>query len=139
MSGSVFFMLAGVLVVAGVVLWIIFRLQHGSNQLDVEKYRKKWLEIERQLKRDDNRSCQFAVIEADRLLDSALKENGIKGDTMGERMKTAKDKWTNRDAVWNAHKLRNRIVHETNVEVSYDAARRALAGFKRALKDMGAI
>ena len=139
MNSSVLFMLAGVLLVAGVVLWVIFRLHHGSNQLDVDKYRKKWLEIERQLKKDDLRSCQFAVIEADRLLDSALKENGIKGDTMGERMKAAKDMWSNRDSVWKAHKLRNQIVHEVGTEVDYTTARQALVGFKRALKDMGAI
>jgi hypothetical protein len=139
MSSYVFFLLAGVLVIAGLVLWLIFRFQHGSSQLDIEKYRKKWLEIERQLNRDDTRSCQFAIIEADKLLDCALKETGVKGDTMGERMRTAKDKWSNRDAVWRAHKLRNQIVHETNVQVTYDTARRALAGFKRALKDIGAI
>lgn len=139
MNSSLLFMLAGILVIAGGMLWVIFRLSHGSKQLDVDKYRRKWLEIERQLEKDDQRSCQFAVIEADKLLDGALKDNGIRGDTMGERMKTARDKWSSRDAVWQAHKLRNKIVHETDVNVSYDAARRALAGFKRGLKDMGAI
>lgn len=139
MNSSLLFMLAAILVVASVMLWIIFRLNQGSSQLDVDKYRRKWLEIERQLKKDDHRSCQFAVVEADRLLDNALKDSGIRGDTMGERMKAARDKWSSRDAVWQAHKLRNQIVHEADVKVGYDAARRALAGFKRGLKDMGAI
>lgn len=139
MNSSLLFMLAGILVVAGVMLWIIFRLNQGTNQLDVDKYRKKWLEIERQLKKDDPRSCQFAVVEADKLLDHAMKDNGVRGDTMGERMKTARERWSSRDAVWQAHKLRNQIVHEADVKVGYDTARRALAGFKRGLKDMGAI
>ncbi len=139
MNSSVFFMLAGVLVLAGVILWVIFHLSHSSQQLEVEKYRRRWLEIEGLLSRDDQKRCQFAVIEADKLLDYAMKENGVKGDTMGERLKSAKEKWSDRNAVWTAHKLRNQIVHEENVQVGYDSARRALSGFKKALKDMGAI
>ena len=56
---------------------------------------------------------------------------------MGDRMK--KVNWSNADVVWGAHKLRNRIAHESDVKVNYDTARRALAGFKQGLKDMGAI
>lgn len=138
-SSSVLFLLAGALVLAGIILAVMFRLHHGSAQLDVDKYRRKWLEIERQLKKDDLRSCQFAIVEADKLLDSALKERGTKGETMGERLKSAKSTWTNRDAVWQAHKLRNRIVHEDDVRADYNAYRQAVAGFKRALKDIGAI
>ena len=139
MTNTIFFMFAGILVFAGIVLWLLFRFHHTSRQLDVEKYRRKWLEIEQLLSRDDERNRQFAVIEADKLLDIAMKENGIRGDTMGERLKTAKDRWSNQNAVWSSHKLRNQIVHEADVQVSFDAARRALAGFKQALKDMGAI
>lgn len=139
MNSSIYFLLAAVLVIAGVLLAVISRRQHGSTQLNTDKYRRRWLEIERQLKKDDQRSCQFAVVEADKLLDTALKERGVRGETMGERLKAAKDQLSSRDAVWRAHKLRNQIVHEADVKMSYDAARQALAGFKRALKDMGAI
>lgn len=134
----VFFALAGVLFFAVAVLWFIFRFHHAP-QLNVDKYRKKWLEIERNLSRDDIRSCQMAVIEADRLLDSALKERGFSGETMGERMKSAKDIWSNQNSVWQAHKLRNKIVHESDVQAGYSVFRQALASFKRALKDVGAI
>lgn len=139
MTSTVFFMLAGILVFAGVVLWLMFRFHHSSHQLNVEKYRRKWLEIEQMLSRDDERGCHYAIMEADKLLDIAMKEKGIKGDTMGERLKSAKDSWSDRNAVWSSHKLRNQIVHEADIKVGYDNARRALAGFKRALKDMGAI
>lgn len=132
-------MLAAILVVASVILWAIFRLSHTSRQLDVEKYRRRWLEIERLPDRNDERNCRFAVIEADKLLDIAMKERGIKGDTMGERMKCAQESWSDRNAVWTAHKLRNQIVHETDVKVDYAITRRALLGFKRALRDIGAI
>lgn len=139
MNSSVFFLLAAVLIVAGLILLLMSRLHRGSSQLDTDKYRRKWLEIERQLKKDDHRSCQFAVVEADKLLDHALKERGVKGETMGERLKRAENMLSNKNAAWGAHKLRNKIVHEAGVDVGYDISRRALAGFKRALKDVGAI
>lgn len=139
MNSSVFFLLAAVLIVAGVLFAVITFTRRGPNQLDMDKYRKKWLEIERELRRDDVRSYHITVLEADKLLDSALKESGAAGETMGERLKARKSEWTNANAVWSAHKLRNQIVHETDLRLNYDDARRALAGFKRALKDVGAI
>lgn len=139
MNGSVFFLLAAVLIVAGTLLAIISFVRREPTQLDVDKYRKKWLDIEKELRRDDARSYQMTVLEADKLLDSALKECGTRGDTMGERMKAKQSVWTNANAVWGAHKLRNQIVHETDLRLSYDDARRALASFKKALKDVGAI
>jgi hypothetical protein len=57
------------------------------------------------------------LIESDKLLDHALKMSGTKGNTMGERLKSAKNRF-DRDSyhrVWEAHKLRNRIAHEQNV------------------------
>lgn len=139
MNGSVFFLLAALLIVAGLLLAVISLTRRGPVQLDMDKYRRKWLEIERQLRRDDLRSYHLTVLEADKLLDNALKESGVRGETMGERLKANQAVWTNTNAVWSAHKLRNQIVHEAEVRVSYDDVRRALAGFKLALKDVGAI
>lgn len=139
MDSMIFFFLASVLVIAGIVLYVLFRLNRTSTHVDVEKFRRRWLEIEGIPKRDDLRSCQFAVIEGDKLLDIAMKEHGIRGETMGERLKTAKARWSDRNSLWAAHKLRNQLVHEADVNISYETARRALASFKRALKDIGAI
>ncbi len=139
MNSSVFFLLATVLIIAGAMLAAITLMKRGGAPLDMDKYRSKWLDIERQLRRDDARSYQLSVLEADKLLDCALKECGTKGDTMGARLKEKKTVWTNANAVWGAHKLRNQIVHESDFRLNYEDARRALAGFKRALKDVGAI
>lgn len=128
------------IVVVGVLLIVVMTLtKKGPSPLDVDKYRSKWLTIEQQLKRDDEGSYHLAILNADKLLDQALREKAVRGETMGERMKALKDTWSNANAVWSAHKLRNQIAHEADVRVSYDDARRALAGFKLGLKDIGAI
>jgi hypothetical protein len=138
-STTVFAFLIGVLVVAVLLVVVIFLSKKGPAPLDVEKYRMRWLAIEKQLNRNDISSLSLTVLNADKLLDQALRERGIKGETMGERMKTTKDNWSNANGVWSAHKLRNQIAHEPEVIVNYDDARRALGAFKQALKDIGAI
>jgi len=132
---TVFFI---VILIAGAgVLFLITHGRKGGRTLDVDRYRRSWLQIERQLVRDNEQSYHLAILNADKLLDQALKQRGVKGDTMGERMKVTS--WSNANAVWSSHKLRNRIAHEHEVVVRYDEARRALAGFKQGLKDVGAI
>lgn len=139
MDESLFFLFVAIFVV-GVLLFVAITFtKNAPKKLNIEKYRVKWLTIERQLKKDDPSSCQMAVLNADKLLDHALKERGTRGETMGERMKSSKDNFSDNNAVWTAHKLRNQIAHEPDASVSYDQARRALAAFKRALKDLGAI
>jgi hypothetical protein len=139
MDTSLIFFFAAILIVAGILFAVIGLTKKGGRNLNVDKYRMRWLQIEQQLKKDQPSSYHLVVLNADKLLDQALRERGIRGTTMGERMKNLKDTWTNANSVWSAHKLRNQIAHETDVNVGYDDARRALAGFKQALKDVGAI
>lgn len=138
MDGSVIFLLAAIIII-GILLFAVVTLTKKGGALDVEKYRSRWLTIEQSIVKDNEPSYHMAILNADKLVDQALKESGVKGQTMGDRMKFAKERWSNRNAIWMAHKLRNQIAHESDVRVSYDSARRALAGFKQALKDLGAI
>jgi len=138
MDSGVIFLLAAVIIV-GILLFAVVTLSKKGGAFDVEKYRTRWMTIEQSLVKDNEPSYHMAILNADKLLDQALREAGVKGQTMGDRMKFARDRWSNRDAVWASHKMRNKIAHETDVRVSYDTARRALAGFKQGLKDLGAI
>lgn len=139
MDATLLAFLAGIIVV-GVMLIAVISITHKRpGPLDIDKYRRRWMTIEQQLKRDDAASCHLAVLNADKLLDQALRDRAIKGASMGARMKVVNDTWTNANAVWTAHKLRNKIAHEPDVRVDYNEARHALSSFKQGLKDMGAI
>jgi hypothetical protein len=128
-----------VLVLGGILLAVMSMARGGRQYLDVEKYRVKWLAIEQSVKEGQEASYHLALLNADKLLDRALKERGFRGNTMGERMKSAQKTWSNANHVWVAHKLRNQIAHEADVKISLDVTRRALAAFKQGLKDVGAI
>lgn len=128
-----------ILIFGGIVLAFVIGKGRSETGLNKEKYHVAWLGIEQRLSADNEASIHVSVLNADKLLDKALRERGFQGKTMGERMKSAKENWSNANQVWGAHKLRNQIAHETNASVSYHEARRALAGFKQGLKDLGAI
>lgn len=138
-SGALIFFFAAIVIVGALLFAFINFTRKGMSHLDVDRYRSRWLTIEQSLVRDIPASAHLAILNADKLVDQALKDRGYGGQTMGERMKSAKQIWSNRNSIWEAHKLRNQVAHEPDIDISYESARRALAGFKQALKDLGAI
>lgn len=75
------------------------------------------------------------ILEADAILDRALQIAGFQG-SMGDKLKAAGPRLPNLDAVWSAHKLRNRIAHEPGTRVSEDDAQRALKAFEKAMRSL---
>lgn len=76
-----------------------------------------------------------AMVDADKLLDYVLTRHGFHG-SLGEKLKAAAHKFSDLNGIWNAHKLRNRLVHEFE-EVEKEEVERALKQFKKALKNLG--
>lgn len=139
MTQTVIIFLVAALIV-GVMFFVILLLtKKPDKQLSRDKYQARWLKIENSLRRDNDASHTLAILNADKLLDMALRERKFKGQTMGERMKAAKAEWSNANHIWSAHKIRNKIAHEPDVHVSYEIALRTLGAFKQGLKDLGAI
>lgn len=132
-------LLAAILIVAVVGVIYLSLATKRRPILDQARYQAHWLEIEHSVSRDNPASWQLAVMNADKLLDQALRERRFGGKTMGERMKAAQSTWKNANHVWSAHKIRNQLAHETTVNLTYDITLRALAAFKQGLKDLGAI
>jgi hypothetical protein len=141
MDGSITTMLfIAAVLIGGGVLFAIVSLSRRGSVLNVEKYRSRWIEIEGQLDRNNPQTFSLCILHADSLLDKALRERGISGKTMGERMRQMQGKWTNGNGVWAAHKIRNRIAHEPEtINLDYERTKQALIAFKQALKDVGAI
>lgn len=139
MDGGVVTFIIAILIVAVLVFVAILLTGKRGYHFNVESYQVRFLEIENKLKQDNPASYVTTIINGDKLLDKALVEMGTPGKTMGERLKRAGGRFTNLNGVWRAHKLRNAIAHESDIEVSYKQAFNALAIYKQALKDLGAI
>jgi hypothetical protein len=80
-----------------------------------------------------------AINEADKLLDHVMKQLGYEGERMGERLKQAGPRFTDRNNVWRAHKLRNALAHEIGFDLVPSQAKEALQDFEQALKDLQAL
>lgn len=111
------------------------RVWHRS--LNSEKFSERWQDIQQLL--SDKTKWPLAVIDADKLLDDALKKRGFKGKNMGQRLVSAHDKFSDNDKVWLGHKLRNKLVHEEDVKLTEPIVRESLKGLRQALRDLGAL
>lgn len=129
--------LASVIIGAIVLLALLNLVSKNQPQLDRAYFKDAWQKIH--MKAQAEETWSIAVIEADKLLDSALRKKGFKGETMAERMINAKDTFSKRQLVWEAHKFRNQIAHDEGVKVTDKKVSAALVGFRTALKDVGAL
>ena len=139
MPTSTFILLFAILIVGIFVFIAISATGRRTHNFDVEEYQTRFLKIENSLTRENKLSYNASVIEADKLLDRALMELGVPGKTMGERLKASGHRFSQLNSVWYAHKQRNQIAHEQDFNLEYNQAKHALATFRQALKDLGAI
>ncbi|MCA9386883.1 hypothetical protein KC669_02500 [Candidatus Dojkabacteria bacterium] len=76
--------------------------------------------IRKDLRSNHSSDLERALIGADKLLDFALRHKGIKGNTLGERLKNAENHFEKKfyNSIWDAHKLRNKLVHEVDATLT---------------------
>lgn len=135
MNSTVLAVGAGLLLIALVVVAGVFSKR--GRRLNVSYYEEKWKELQKLL--NTTATWPLAVIDADKLLDQALKARRFKGKTMGERLVAAQREIKYNDEVWFGHKLRNKLVHESDIKLKERDVKDALLGIKAALKDLGAL
>lgn len=137
-SSAAIFIVA--IIAVGVLIFLAILLTGKRNhRFNREDYQTRFLNIENKLQKDNPASFTLVIIQADKLLDRALMEIGITGKTMGDRLKKSNNRFTDLNAVWRAHKLRNALAHDSDFEIKYQQTANALAIYKQALKDLGAI
>lgn len=130
-------MLFVIIAVGLMILGLMMFVKNRPRSLNIEKYTERWKELQKNCA--TRKTWPLAIIEADNLLDDALKARNYRGKTTGERMVAAQHQLSSNDTVWFAHKLRNRIVHEDVRKIKKQEVIDALAGFRQALRDLGAL
>lgn len=113
----------------------IFRRK--PRQLKPDRFTKRWKAL--QVNCASRKTWPQAIIEADDLLDDALKKARYRGKTTGERLVAAQHALTSNDTVWFGHKLRKSIASEDVRKLKKSDVMEALAGFRQALRDLGAL
>ncbi len=136
-----------------VIIYLIFQIRKNiKTSLEVitenaivsgvhkENLIKGWQSVLDKLEIGDEANYKLAIIEADKIFDNLLKNIGYQGEDMGERLKQiTTTQLANIDEIWQAHKIRNRLVHEENFQLKEHEARRVIEIYKKALNELEAI
>ena len=124
-----------IILLLGVGIFLLANLKL-SKKLNKSFYHLQLTKIKKLL---EQANYTIVAMESDKLLDSALKELGIRGSAMGERLKNCTSLGLNLNDVWWAHKLRNRAAHEVGYNISAVNANKIVKILEVSLKKLGAI
>ncbi|HDO23617.1 MAG TPA: hypothetical protein ENG99_00115 [bacterium] len=138
------------LLLAGGIIFVVYKiiylqrkkipsyLDFFSGEELPETRSARWDEIKRHLDSDNPIEWKMAVIEADSLLDDIMKRIGYSGEGLAERLKSIEPSdFDNLQNVWEAHKIRNRLVHEpAKFEFSKNDADETIEKYEEALKEL---
>lgn len=138
MNGDLLSIVVVAIVFFGAILAVLaFATRKRKKPLNVEMFTEKWKEAQKLC--SNKETWPLAIINADNVLDEALKKSGYRGKTMGERLVAAQRDLSDNDGVWYGHKLRNKLVHESDTKVKEADVKDALMGIRQALRDLGAL
>lgn len=107
------------------------------RKLKPAKFKSQWTELQKFCKSKD--TWPLAIINADKLLDEALKKKHLKGRSMGERLVEAQKLLTDNDAVWYAHNLSKKLLDDSYGKLKESEVKKSLVGVRQALRDLGAL
>ncbi len=116
-------------------------LRHStrSSSSDRQEVSRRWQRIEQLATSTDESSLRHAVIEADSVFDFAMRIQFFFGKDFGERLKTAQARYPKLRAIWQAHRLRNELVHELGTSLRRGQAARAVRIYREGLKELGLL
>ncbi len=103
----------------------------------IDKITKEWQKITQDFQKGDEANLKLAIIEADKLLDDILKKANFQGVDMGARLENINAAQISCiDDIWRAHRIRNKIAHETNFVIKRDEAEVIIKVYERALEEL---
>lgn len=123
--------------------WLFKRSFEKRGRLtdwDRDQARTRWAGVEEQIRLGKPSNMQVAVMDSDKIIDDLLKVLYPATQTMGERLKLARDQfreYKTYDELWQAHKTRNAMVHEASFELPNFEAIAVLGKYRNALREFG--
>lgn len=110
---------------------------HPVAAKDVSRTALRWHRIMEQANSDDEQKWRLAIMESDIMLNDLLDVLGYKGETMSDKMKKVPiEAFNTIDFAWEAHKIRNRIVHDGALyKLDARETKRVIKMYERVLKE----
>ncbi len=113
---------------------------HGAAASHNPAVMKHWADIVKRANTGAPENIRWSIMEADALVDMVIKERGVAGETMADRLANfRREDYKTVDKVWDAHRLRNEIAHTPGFKVSTKHAEKALFAYRDFLKELKAF
>ena len=123
------------LVVRDIKEYMTYRAYYGWRKFDVQ-----WQRIQKMVDTGLEPEAKLAIIEADGILNEALKRMGYKGETLGERLdKATADVLPNLEEVLKIHGVRSNIIHDPSYSLDIAEAKMALEVYRQALIELNVL
>ncbi|MCA9332550.1 hypothetical protein KDA00_01610 [Candidatus Saccharibacteria bacterium] len=126
--------IGGLLVLLSVGFFIYRKMPH---RLKTNKFTLKWKRLQEYCK--DKNTWSNALIDADKLLEKALRMRKYKGKSVGEMMVSAQKVFTDNDGIWFAHNLYKKVLSGEVKRIREEDIKEALVAYRQALRDLGAL
>lgn len=118
----------------------IFHLNFGPDwsRVDWTKLDASWQSASTLWASGEQSQKKQAIIQADSSFDQALKQAGVSGGSMGERIKNIRGllDYPLYNRLWEAHKKRNELVHEADSFVAHWDRADYLATYKQVARQL---
>lgn len=143
---KIFFGIYLAVLIANVIMLLILRdvpsqVRVGLKGMNVplitkSKMQKRWSKVIERLKNNDVSQYKVAIIEADAIADEILSGIGYKGSNMMEKLEQVGTAHLDDhlEALKGAHQLRNRIIHEPELEVDERLAKAIIGVYENFLR-----
>lgn len=101
---------------------------------------KIWKRIQERLKRGSEAEYKLAIIEADKILEEALKNRGYVGKDLPEKLKKViPEDLPSLEKIRQIHQIRDNIIHDPDFRLSLESAKEALEVYEKALRELAAF
>ncbi len=101
---------------------------------------ERWKGVRAALAQGTREGMRSAILEADSIVDNILKDAGVGGQTMADRLeKLSAKKFTSQKGLWQAHRVRNEVAHAPDFELSLAMAQRAIGQYEAFLKELNLL
>lgn len=143
------FFLSVILIIS--IIWLSNRLMHirremhnrlvpsvpDSDGVIDEIVNEKWRKVVVHINSDNSSDWKLAILECDIMLAEILEKMGYMQQTIGDKLKAVEPSdFTNIEAAWEAHKIRNAIAHEgSEFVISHREAKRVIGLYELVFRE----
>lgn len=117
-----------------------YREKAKKSPFNTKLFAERWAKLEKHAPSAPPQSYVVAIIEADKLVDDALRLMGLEGEHIADRLQKLRvEDYPTLDRLWRAHRVRNELVHTPDYGIDEGDAVDVIKVYEKFLKEIRAL